>query len=123
MGSPSARASDVYTQFAKQEGMTQESITKIFNITQSAISHAQLSSPEEERRSRGRPRYLDDGEAQSLFSWAKRMILNYRAPSVDEIRKQALSIKRILNADFRDLPSKRWVKRWIKGNELVLKKL
>lgn len=100
--------------------MSQRTVANLFEISQSAVSQALKLNLSPERKRRGRPKYLDDKQQALLYNWIEQRINGFNSPSVNEIRIESERIKRVTNRNFSGLPSKRWVKRWLQDNGLVL---
>ena len=121
-GSSSARAADYYVKIAWEYGVSQRTVARLFQISQPALSQGLKLNLEGKERPRGRPKFLDDAEQVQLYTWIEGRINDYNSPSVQEIRHQSESIKRVSDPNWIGIPSKRWVKRWLENNGLILNK-
>jgi len=116
----SARAAAYYDEIGRDGGITQTKVAEIFEISQPALSKALKRRNAGPAKPRGPPNYLDLIQQDSLNEWIRLKLADLNAPSINEIRLQAWEITRRSGDPKPKIPSRRWVKIWMKQRGFVL---
>ena len=118
-GSRSDRAASYSVEIANSHGIRQEDIANLFGISQPALSQAiQRHTPGKAPR-RGRPPYLENDQSNELFNWVTQRIHQSNSPTIQQIREKASELKGTFTGSVQKLPCRKWVKKWMKMNELI----